>query len=250
MKRVPRLYAMVATILPMVVAMAWAGDPPAAPPLSKVAPAADLIKQVDLYVAGFRDGLVDEATYADKSRQIAKDAHTLAVVGLVLAMHDENHPMKEAALPLSRAARQLADAKDYPSAKKAFEELTKAGGGSAQTPKWEKVASLGQLMKQVTFVNNRLRRNMRRFEERADDNARDAAILAVIAQAVTFDTHEVKDPAQVDKWYELCGQMRDAAGELNAQIHAKDKTAAEAALGKMGKSCDACHATFRVVTTP
>lgn len=240
-------------ILPMATAaLASAGDPPAPPPMSQVAPAADLIKQVDLYMASCREGLTDEATYTDKSRQIMRDAHTLSAVGVVLAMHDEDHKLKPCALPLSYAARKLAEAKDFASAKKAFDEVAKAldGGASGQAPKWEKVGSLAQLMKQVTFVNNRLRRNMRRFDERSEENARDAAILAVIAQVAAYDAHEVKDPAQVEQWYQMCGQMRDTAGELNARIHAKDKAAAEAALGKMGKSCDACHATFRVTATP
>ena len=105
-------------------------------------------------------------------------------------------------------------------------------------------------MKQVTFVNNRLRRNMRRFDDRKDDNARDAALLAAIAQACNYDTHEVKDPAEIDKWYQLCGEMRDAAGDLNAQIHAGDKAAAETALANLGKSCEVCHQTFRVQNAP
>ena len=100
------------------------------------------------------------------------------------------------------------------------------------------------------FVNNRLRRNMRRFDERAADNARDAALLAAIGQAILYDTHEVKNPADAAKWYEICAQMRDSAGEVNAKIHAKDKVGAEAAFVKLGKSCDDCHSTFRVTVMP
>jgi cytochrome c556 len=54
----------------------------------------------------------------------------------------------------------------------------------------------------------------------------------------------------MDKWYQLCGEMRDAAGTLNAQIHAGDKAAAETALANLGKSCESCHETFRVRTAP
>jgi cytochrome c556 len=87
---------------------------------------------------------------------------------------------------------------------------------------------------------------MRRFERDADAVAVDAAILAAIAQAVTPDTHEVKDPAGIPTWYQLCGEMRDAAGQLNAAAKAKDAAGAEKALGLMTQKCDRCHSVFRV----
>ena len=230
-----------------------AGDPPEPVAMSKVAPADDLVKQVDVYVASCREGLADEQAYADKSRQITKDAHTLAALALVLAMHDQEHRLTNVAPALLIYSQDLAKATDFDTARKAFEAVESAATGQVSFKpevKWQRVAGLGQLMKQVTFVNNRLRRNMRRFDERKDDNARDAATLAVIAQASTYDTHEVKNPADLDKWYQLCGEMRDAAGEVNAKVHADDKTAAEAALGKLAQSCESCHQTFRVRAAP
>jgi hypothetical protein len=87
---------------------------------------------------------------------------------------------------------------------------------------------------------------MRRFGKQTEEQARDAAVLAAIAQACVYDTHEVKNPDDLDRWYQLCGQMRDAAGELNAKVHAADKPGAEAALLKIAQSCDDCHEAFRV----
>ena len=244
----------VALSVPLVVLVGVVvGDPPAPVAVSKYAPADDLIKQVDLYVASMRDGLADMAVYTDKSRLITRDAHTMAALALALAQSDENHKLKESAPALLAAARDLSKAKDYDAAKTAFTAVEAAVAGkaaSAPDVKWERVAGLGQLMKQVTFVNNRLRRNISRFDARKDDNARDAAVLAVIGQAVMFDTHEVKNPDDLDKWYQLCGEMRDTAGGLNAAVHAGDKSAAEAALEKLRKNCDACHETFRVRAEP
>jgi hypothetical protein len=229
-------------------------DPPAPPSLSKVMPADDLLKQVDMCVTSCREGLVDAQTYTDKSRQVTRDAHTLAAISLMLAKYDGDHRLKSAAPALLAAAQQLAKAKDYDSAKQAFAVVETVASGKTHAATadvaWGKVAGLGQLMKQVTFVNNRLKRNLRRFDERKEDNARDAAVLAAIAQAANYDTHEVKDPADLDKWYQLCGEMRDAAGDLNAQIRAGDKAAAETALANLGKSCETCHETFRVRTAP
>ncbi len=164
--------------------------------------------------------LADAQSYTDKSRQVKRDAHTLSALALTLAKHDQDHRLKASAPTLLAAAQQLAGAKDYDAAKKAFANVESATAGkstdAAAPAEWRKVAGLGQLMKQVTFINNRLKRNLRRFDERKDDNVRDAATLAAIAQACNYDTHEVKDPADLDKWYQLCGEMRDAAGALNA----------------------------------
>ncbi|HVU89800.1 MAG TPA: cytochrome c [Pirellulales bacterium] len=230
-------------------------DAPAPPPaLSKLMPADDLIAEIDQCVTSCRDGIMDAQSYADKSRQVKRDAHTIAALALTLAKHDQDHRLKSSAPALLAAAQQLAAAADYDAAKKSFANVESAAAGkspgAARAAEWGKVAGLGQLMKQVTFVNNRLKRNMRRFEERKNDNARDAATLAAIAQACNYDTHEVKEASDLDKWYQLCGEMRDAAGSLNAQIHAGDKAGAETALGNLGKSCETCHETFRVRTAP
>jgi cytochrome c556 len=69
-------------------------------------------------------------------------------------------------------------------------------------------------------------------------------VLAAIAQMAVYDTHEVKRPEDLDQWYQFCGQMRDAAGELNAKVKSADKEGAGAAMVKLGRSCDACHAVF------
>lgn len=229
-------------------------DPPAPPKLSQVMPADDLVQQVDQFITSTRASLVDEATYADKARSITKEAHTLAAVALMLAQHDQDHRLKSAAPALLVAAQRLAKAKDYAAAKQAFEAVEDAADGepteAGPAVKWEKVAGLGQMMKQVTIINGRLKRNLRRFEERKADNARDAAVLAAIAQATYYDTHEVKDPSQVDKWYQLCGEMRDAAGDLNSKVRASDKSGAEAALVNLGKTCESCHLSFQVKAAP
>ncbi len=248
-----RLLALSLSVPLLVLVSVVIGDAPAPPPISKFAPAEDLLAQVDSYVTAIREALVDTQVYAEKSRIIARDANTLAALGLVLAMHDQDHRLKGNATALVAAAQTLSKAKDYKVAKEAYEAVEDAATGEASpggAAKWERVAGLGQLMKQVTFVNNRLKRNIRRFKERADDNARDAAVLAAIAQVCNYDTHEVKDQADIEKWYQWCGEMRDAAGDVNAKVHAGDQAGAEAALGKLAASCESCHQTFRVRTSP
>lgn len=229
-------------------------EPPAAPAVSAFAPAEDLVSQVDLFLADFAAALADEATYADKKDTVSRDAHTLATLAVALGLHDTPNDLRTSAPALLAAAQALATAADYAAAQQALEGVKKAVHGEAtEGPalSWtEKVASLGRLMKQVNNVNVRLRRGVRRLDpNKTDENARYAALLAVIAQATTVDTHEVQDPAQVGEWFQYCGDMRDAAGEVNAAIRAADKSAVDAGMKKLTQSCEACHAAFRVDAT-
>lgn len=229
-----------------------AADPPAPPKLSTVAPAADLVAQAKLYVEGFAKGLASEQDYKDNADKIKRDAHTLTALALVLGNHDADNELKASAPAVIATSQELAKAKDFAAAKSALEKVRLAMEGKGEpaadagAPKWARVASMGQLMKQVTFVNNRLKRGMRRFGKQNEEQARDAAVLAAIAQTVVYDTHEVKNPGDLDRWYQLCGQMRDAAGELNAKVSTADKAGAEAALLKLAQNCDDCHKVFRI----
>lgn len=246
------LIAVLSVIGSFAIGAMLAAEPPAPPKMSSFAPAADLVAQAKLYVETFDKSLAGEQEYKDNADKIKRDAHTLTVLALALGNHDTDNELKAAAQAVIQSAQALAKAKDYAAAKSALEQLHAAIAGKSEQPadagppKWARVASMGQLMKQVTLVNNRFKRGMRRFGKQTEEQARDAAVLAAIAQAVVFDTHEVKNPNDLDRWYQLCGQMRDAAGELNANVSAADKAGAEAALAKLAQSCDDCHEVFRV----
>jgi hypothetical protein len=146
------------------------------------------------------------------------------------------------------AAQALAEAKEFGAVLAALEALD----GSLDDPpatarpfQPRRVGSMGQLMKQAGFANNRIKRGLRRITDKVDEKARDAAVLAAIAQATVYDTEGVKGEGRLDQWYQLCGEMRDGAGKLNAAIRAADKEGAEAASQELERSCNACHAAFR-----
>lgn len=227
-----------------------AEDPPAPPATSTYAPAADLAGQVDEYMAELTEGLASAEAYESSAQRVKKDANTLIVLAQALGMHDTENKYQAQAPAILQAAQQLYTAGDYEQAQAAFVELQAAiAGKTTDGPelRWEKIASLGQLMKQVTFVHNRLRRGVseRRFEDKQEENARYSALLAVIAQAALVDTHEVKDPAEIPQWYEMSAEMRTAAGEVNAQIHEGSVEGTAEAMKRLEKSCSDCHAVFR-----
>jgi len=191
-----------------------------------------------------------EQEYKDSEGKIAKEANTLVLIALALGLHDTDNKHKASAAALMKAAQELAAAKDYASAKKAVEAVKAAAEGKgAAAPaalKWEKVAALPELMKQVPMVNTKMKRYLKgsRFKSNAKDTAGFSAVLAVVAQGSMADTSEAKSEEQVKQWYGFCAQMRDAASELNKAIRAGDQSAADAAMKKLTQSCDDCHAVF------
>lgn len=228
-----------------------AADPPAPPEVSKFAPAGDLVGQVAEYIKRLEKTVETEEEFNDSQEKIAKDANTLIVIALALGLHDENNKHMGAAPLLVKQAQQLAAAADYASARRAVASVkgTAAGLSSpyAAELKWEKVASLEQLMKKVPAVNTKVTmylRTQKRFKSKAESLGGLTAALAVIAQGSMANTEEAKTPDEVAKWYGFCAQMRDAAGALNAATHAGDYDAAKAANVELQQSCKDCHAIF------
>jgi len=225
-----------------------AAEMPPAPKPSTFAPAADLVKAVDDYISRIGEALESQDDFTEFQARVVKDAETVAVLALVLGLHDEKNQYQAAAPAIIKAAREVsaAAAKDYASAKTAFASLesAKASSGDPSSLKWEKVASLKELMQQVPLVNSRLKRNMRRFERQADAIAVDAAVIAAVSQASMANLDETKQPNEAQKWFTFCADSRDAAAAINKAAKAKNQADADKALAAMTKSCDDCHAVF------
>lgn len=224
------------------------GEPPAAPKLSTVMPAADLAAQIRQYEADIDAALGSEADYKVQADKIRKAASMTAVLALVLAHHDTATDLSPAAPAILKAAQNLAKAKDYAAAKASANELKAAiarMGVSEPAPPWAKIVGQGTVMKEASDINTRLRNSLRRFDpRRLEQNAQAASTLAALAQATIYDTHEVHDAAELPKWYQFCEEMRSAAGDLSQKIKARDKAGATAAADRLTKSCEACHDVF------
>ena len=166
-------------------------------------------------------------------------------------MHDEESKYKAQAGALMKAAQAVAATKDYASAKTAVAALQEAAAGGSKADvelKWEKVASLPELMKQVPLINNKLKRYIKpaKFKEKAKDTAGYTAVIAAIAQGSMANSSETKKPEEVEKWYGFAAAMGDDAGALNAAIHKGNKAAAAKAMKKLQQGCEDCHAVFHV----
>ncbi len=222
---------------------------PEVPKVSTFAPAQDLVNQVGIYIQEMEDTLVSEQEYKDTEGKIGRSASTLAVIALCLGLHDQDNQYKVHAAALMKTAQELAASKDYQSAKKALESLKSAADGKLPNQaalKWEKVASLPDLMKQVPNINTKLKRNIKgaKFKTKAKDTAGYTAAIAAIAQGSMADTSNAKNPDEVKQWYEYMIHMRDAAAEVNKAIHTDDEPAAAEGMKKLAQSCDDCHKVF------
>jgi cytochrome c556 len=220
--------------------------------ISSFAPAADLLQQVDFFIGRAEESLQNPADFdgAKQSRTL-KDGSTLAVLALMLAHHDEPLPLKTSMPTMLAAAKALAAAGDQVEpARTALAQIKAARAGhapSTATAKWEKAASLAALMKQVPLIHTALKRGVdpNRLARQAVQSAGQAAALAAIAEAASLDPEPAQSSEDVATWREYCAQMRDAAGEVNAAVHAKDSDRVAAGMKRMTQSCDACHAKFR-----
>jgi hypothetical protein len=219
------------------------------PKPSQYAPAADLVDQAEYYLGRLSEALVVEKEFdQDMQKRAKNDAHTLAVIALVLARHDE--PNKLQAATFLPAVRRLAEvAGDYGPAVTALAEVKRVaaeGGPPAAEIAWQTVAPLDALMRQVPIVNNSLRRGLdaSRFKRQQKQTAGQAATLAAIAQAASFDLSDADDASAHD-WRTLCHEMRDVAGQVNSAVHAGDPSQAQAGAKRLAQNCDACHEKFR-----
>jgi hypothetical protein len=224
------------------------GDPMAAK-VSGFAPAEDLENQVAAYLKEFDKAVASEEDYKDFADKLVKDANAFAVIALTLGMHDQDNKYKSRAAAMIKAAQQLAETKDLPSARKAIEALKAAAENDppgSQPVKWEKVADLSQLMKAVPTINTRLRRQVQpaRFKSRAKETAGYSAVLAAIAHASIVDTSEAKSDEQIKQWTQFCLDMRKEAAAVNAAIRAGNQEACDAAIERLTVSCDKCHEVF------
>ncbi|MEN6405171.1 MAG: hypothetical protein ABFC77_01745 [Thermoguttaceae bacterium] len=222
---------------------------PSAPKPSEYAPADDLVRQADHYVKELNDAVACESEYKDSASKLANTSNALVVIALTLGLHNQPNPYQASAASVMQAARAVAEAKDFSSAKKAVSQLNAAAEGKVQAAgelRWEKVASLPELMKQVPLVHTRLKAKIKgnKFRTKAAETAGYTAVLAAIAQGTMADTSAAKNAAQEKQWRQFSANARDAAAAVNAAIHRADPKAADAAMKKLNQSCEDCHAVF------
>lgn len=246
------LVALVVGIGASIVSPALAAD---AVKVSTFAPAEDLATQMGNYLKDLGKVAASEEEYKDAEPRLPKDANAVIVIALSLGLHDQDNKYKQNAPAIIKAAKELAAAKDYAATKKAIAALEEAAAGKGAAGgelKWEKQASLPELMKAVPVINTKLKGYLKgsRFKSKAKDSQALTATIAAIGQASESDHSVAKSPDEIAKWQAFCVQMRNAAGKLNKSIHDGDEKAATDNMDKLTASCDDCHAVFHKTAAP
>ena len=222
----------------------------AAPKVSTFAPAEDLANQVEQYIKGLEKCVASEDDYKDGQEKITKDSNTLIIIALALGLHDQDSKYKASAGAIVKAAQALAATKDLAAAKKAVADVKAAAEGKAKAEgelKWEKVASLPELMKQVPVINTKLKLFVKpeKLQKKAKEAAGFTAVLAAISQGTMADTSATKNADEVKQWQAFCVTARDNAGAVNAAIHKCDQAAVDTTMEKLNQSCEDCHEVFK-----
>lgn len=221
------------------------------PAVSSYAPLTDLVAQLKYYIDRMSADLSDEDGFGeDQVGRLEKNASTVAVLALMLGMHDQENPPKKSASHVIELSLQLAEqAGDFEEAKETLALLKAAieEGDEGEELEWEPVGDLMLLMQQVPVVNNTLRRGVtsRRFMRSIDQTAGHAVTLAAIGQVSMLNLDYCGDEEEEKEWQQLCVDMRDAAAEVYRAVRKKDQKAAKVSMEKIVTSCDDCHEKFR-----
>jgi cytochrome c556 len=231
----------------MVLGMSAVAAPPEAPKVSTFAPAEDLIKQVDRYVEDLEKAVENQADFDEA--KVAKLSNTLMLMAIGLGVHDSDNAYKANAGAIFKAAEELAKAKGFAAAKTGVDAVKAAVGGKGAAGgqvNWAQgsAVNLDSVFKQSQTVVNSLKRYTKgeRFKKSVKETAGQSAVLAVIGQGVMANTASAK--GKDADWFKFSAEMRDAAAEANKAIHAGEESATQAAVKKLNKSCEDCHAVF------
>jgi cytochrome c556 len=240
-----------------------ASDDNAIPKFSTFASADDLAAEVKFLVADLGKAVDNEDDYKSQAEgRFIRDGNTITLIAIALGLHDQDSPLKPHAKAIAAAARKLAQTKDFATTKQtnedlkaclaatkqAVQDLKAAVGGQGvggDELKWGKVAKLNSLMKdEVPNVNTKLKTGLRHFKTRSGEAASNAATVALIAENAMLYVGDTKKPTEAAKWIEFAAQMRAAASDVAAKVHAGDEAGANAAMDKLNDSCTACHRVF------
>ncbi|MFM7108462.1 MAG: hypothetical protein ACKOZU_07680 [Planctomycetaceae bacterium] len=110
---------------------------------------------------------------------------------------------------------------------------------------WSQVAARPALMTRLDQAQNAMRpaiASKADFGGKRDDLIRAVEMVAAIGEVIQQPDFEFHDD---DTYKGYAAAMRDAAVEARAACDKKDYDAARAAVGKLEKSCDACHGDYR-----
>jgi cytochrome c556 len=249
----------------LMIGLVWGGDDKTDKNTEKGPPQPhieDVVAQIRFYAERLDESLAKSEAY-DESKQtrVEKDAATVAALATILARNPDDHAAKPQAATLHAAAEEIsANLRDHAKAAPANERICQALGETAATndktptapygasPKPNPVDTNPMLMKQIRFIDNRLKRAARSrdaTEKQLAEVAGHAATLAALADAMRANAkHYGKDAAREQLWIDQCDDMATAAASLNVAARTPGENVSQS-VRKLDATCARCHADFR-----
>ena len=230
---------------------------PAATKWSDLISAADLQSEAQDAAERLAADTATAASYKQNGESIAHTAYLLAIWANIAVEHDGPLPFKGNAATIRDKALAIAKTKTHSAAKSTADEVkslvqggASAGGSPSAAMKWSELCELDQVMEEVNPRSTALRRAVRpaSFKKMAKQAARDAAVLAALAQVAQHHTEKAEGEKKVDEWNKLSTDLRTAAIELSKAAAASNASGAKAAQSKVLKACNECHEVFRIDT--
>jgi cytochrome c556 len=251
----------------LIIGLVWGGDDRSGERTEKGLPQPhikDVVAQIRFYAERLDESLAKADAY-DESKQtrVEKDAATVAALANTLARHHDENDIKSQANELHAAAAELsANLRDHARAAPANERIRLAlaaksapddktpetGADSSTKPTANPVDTNPMLMKQIRFIDNRLKRAARGrdgSEKQRAEVAGHAATLAALADAMRANVkHYGKDAARERLWNDQCNDMAAAAAKLNDAARVPGENLSQF-VRTLDATCARCHADFR-----
>jgi hypothetical protein len=215
-----------------------------------VVPVEDLKQQTAFFLERLDESLADPKKYGlAKHARVKKDAATLAIL---IAGRSEvgdiptaraNEASHSAMAMVARATKHSEVAKELAAVRAALEAPAQPASGNDERLEWPNF-DMGQLMKQMEFVDNRLKQTLDDTDA-FDRGKKSAPGYAATLWAMAADMEAIPAKVDPDKWRRMSTAMRAAASETNDKAHAGDYTATREAFRKMAGTCNACHDDYR-----
>jgi hypothetical protein len=226
-------------------------------PASELPKIDDVAGQLQIYIERLDESLAKADDYNEaKQSRVEKDAVTVAGLAGLLARHSGDHELKASAPGVQAAANEIA-AKYREQAPAAAALLrikqlqsgeTKAEG-TLDSAKTDAATDAAMLMKQIRFIDNRMKRAARdrsSSEKSRSEVAGHAATIAALAEPLARAAkRHAKTPGDVKEWIDQSNAMAIAAAKLNAAANEDAASDLRDALRAVDATCARCHADFR-----
>jgi|GEM_PF-1761911 hypothetical protein len=197
-----------------------------------------------------KDYLTDPKRFEDNLTRdkITSKGGAIAVLAHALTQY-KDVPAEVHVLAIRAAGQKIASAESYADAESGLQNVRANLSamkitGSFQEIGWYEVADLPNMMEEVNYLYQGLKRTVRRSRDPEAD-ALDAVTVAILAYPTHANEDYAFDDADMAEWQKASKMMHDDFLAIADAIREKDTDKARDLYSNATRSCAACHKKFR-----